>query len=72
MLGREKNYALYPIIIEQFLEETGLNQQQLQRFFMTNAIEFLGLRGGNKTRNRLNAYYQLRDLDPDRLKVFDI
>ena len=71
MLGREKDHEHYPGIIEEFLDETGLNQQQVQRFFMTNAIDFLGLRSGNESRGRLNAYYRSHGLDADRLRVFD-
>lgn len=68
MVGREPNFPNYTSEVVKFLlDECGLDDQQLDRVMMSNAVRFLGLLPGDKTRRRLAAFYQRHDLPISRL-----
>jgi predicted TIM-barrel fold metal-dependent hydrolase len=71
MLGREPQHKQYIGVITDFLNSAGLDEARLNRVFTDNAVRFLGLAPGRRTRDRLNRYYDQHQLDKSRLRVFD-
>lgn len=68
MVGREPDFPNYTSEVLKFLRsEVGLDEEKLDRVMMSNAIRFLGLLPGDKTRRRLTAFYQRHDLPLSRL-----
>ena len=71
MLAREFGHADYLTTIADLLDALGLDAAAGRRVFKWNAVHYLGLAPGEKTRRRLEAYYRCHQLDADRLRVFD-
>lgn len=68
MVGREPDFPNYTSVVVKFLRyECELDDQQLDRVMMGNAIRFLGLLPGEKTRQRLTEFYERHDLPLSRL-----
>ena len=66
MVGREPDFPRYTSeIVTFFRSDCGLDETQLDRVMMTNAIRFLGLLPGDETRKRLEAFYRRHGLLPD-------
>ena len=72
MLGREADCKSYLEKLDEFLGSIGVHDQKRKKLFGENAARFLGLRRGNKTRDRLNAYYTKHGLDKTKLEAFDV
>jgi hypothetical protein len=59
MLGREPGHQRYHIALGDFLrKDVGLDAAKLANIYSGNAIRFLGLRPGDKGRERLEKFYQ--------------
>jgi predicted TIM-barrel fold metal-dependent hydrolase len=59
MLGREPGHERYHITLGDFLrKDVGLDAIKLANIYSGNAIRFLGLRPGDKNRQRLEKFYQ--------------
>lgn len=71
MLGRETGYPDYIKTMSAVLKEFGINRVGEQKFFMGNAVNYLGLHKNEKTRTRLETYYRKHGLDVSRLEIFD-
>lgn len=71
MLAREFGHEEYLSTLASLLDALRLDAAAAHRFFKWNAVRYLGLTPGEKTRARLEAYYRRHGLDPDRLRVFD-
>lgn len=70
MLGIEKGYTGgggYPHRVASFLRDAGLDDDGISRVMYGNAIKFLGLQQGSRTRARLAAFYAAHDLPESRL-----
>lgn len=68
MLAREKRQGSFTTYLASFLKvDCGFNDQQLNRIFIENALDFLGLREGATARLRLTEFYVRHDLNLDRL-----
>ena len=58
MLGREPGYERYGLTVQAFLtDRIGLSADQLDRVMWGNAMRFLGLDQGARSRERLLAFY---------------
>lgn len=65
MLGREPGHERYHIALGDFLrKDVGLNADQLANIYSRNAVRFLGLRPGDKNRERLEKFYQDNNIQP--------
>lgn len=76
MLSKEFYYADYLIVLAHMYRRKiygiGAGAERNARSFLCgNAIRFLGLRPGDATRKRLEAWYAQRELDPAVLQRFD-
>ena len=71
MLAREFGHTDYVATIADLLDALGLDVTAIERVFKWNAVRYLGLGSGEKTRQRLEYYYRRHRLDADRLRVFD-
>ncbi len=68
MVGREPDFPRYTSEIAAFLsDDCGLDEAQLDRIMMGNAVRFLGLLPGDKTRLRLESFYEQHGLPLSRL-----
>ncbi|RME99427.1 MAG: hypothetical protein D6773_12930 [Alphaproteobacteria bacterium] len=76
MLAKEFYYADYlPVVAHMYrrkIHSVGAGARRNARAFLCgNAIRFLGLRKGERTRARLEAWYSRHGLDADLLARFD-
>jgi len=76
MLSKEYYYGDYlPVMAHMYRRKiygVGLGAEDNARQFLSgNAVRFLGLRPGDKTRARLEEWYARHNLDPDLLARFD-
>ena len=76
MLSKEYYYADYlPVVAHMYRRKiygVGQGAEKNARAFLShNAIEFLGLRTGEKARGRLETWYAKYDLDTAPLRRFD-
>jgi predicted TIM-barrel fold metal-dependent hydrolase len=68
MVGREPDFPNYTSEVVKFLrDDCQLNEEQLDRIMMANAVRYLGLNPGEKTRKRLTAFYDRHGLPISRL-----
>lgn len=68
MVGREPDFPNYTSEVVKFLrDDCDLDDQKLDRVMMGNAIRFLGLMPGDKTRKRLTEFYERHDVPISRL-----
>lgn len=68
MVGREPDFPNYTSEVLKFLsKQCGLDDQQVDRIMMGNAVRFLGLLPGDKTRQRLTEFYERHNLPLSRL-----
>jgi predicted TIM-barrel fold metal-dependent hydrolase len=68
MLGRERGHGQYVNRVESLLLQAGLDDEQLDRFFRRNAIDYLGLVEGEPSFERLERYYAKAGLDFERIR----
>jgi hypothetical protein len=54
--------------VESLLLQAGLDDEQLDRFFRRNAIDYLGLAEGEPSFERLERYYAKAGLDFERIR----
>jgi predicted TIM-barrel fold metal-dependent hydrolase len=57
MTGKAQGAANYVDNVEAFFSDVGLNERQLDNLFFGNALRFLGLNAGMKSRARLQLFY---------------
>jgi len=68
LVAREQKFEQYVPQVRSFLQnDCGIDDARLKRFFEQNAIDFLGLKRRDRTRQRLLEFYSANDLDPPRL-----
>lgn len=72
MLGNLPKVETYDGQIRDFLrDDCGLDEEPLANVMWRNAVRFLGLGVGGRSRERLEAFYARHGVDAARLKVFD-
>lgn len=76
MMSKEFYYADYLLVLAQMYRRKiygfgGGAERNARSFLCGNAVRFLGLRTGDRNRERLNAWYEGRKLDPAVLARFD-
>jgi len=71
MIANEPQFAEQIGVSGDFLKKVGFDQDRLDRFFFWNSVNFLGLKKGEPSRTRLEAYAAKHGLDTDRYKIFD-
>lgn len=72
MLGIHKRWDRTPAYAAQvvnFLKGCGLSGEDLEGVMQGNALRFLGLRSGDRTRERLLRFYSAHRLPPERLPL---
>ncbi len=70
MLGADASYEGYTRNVYEFFKASlGFDRARLDRLCFGNAARFLGLRAGDKTRERLRRYYARHGIPASRLPV---
>jgi hypothetical protein len=70
MLGADASYDTYTRSVYEFFRGSlGFDRARLDRLYFGNAARFLGLRAGDKARERLLRYYARHAIPASRLPV---